>query len=242
MSVLLIAAMVASAATGYVVILKNGHKLRAKEPLQIDGRNAIITLSTGTVTSFPLDQIDLVATERYNQQGLGDAIEIEELRTGDEAIPTPTPRRSLGHFASINTLSETELGSTVSPTPTPTPGIRLQSIGYHEPRITRAFTEILDQNRLYLYKTSAGTQHDFFFLQAVTDDTSEVFQTLRLITEAYAVICQRHTELAPAAVELEMVSTAGKPAGTFRITPTLATELTSGKVTIEQFYVKNVIF
>lgn len=59
--VLLVLAQMASAA-GYVVILKNGHKIRCKEPMTIDGDNAIITLVTGTVASYPLTQVDLIET------------------------------------------------------------------------------------------------------------------------------------------------------------------------------------
>ena len=45
---LLLLIMVATvyAAQGYVVILKSGHKIRCKEPLRIEGPNAIITLVT----------------------------------------------------------------------------------------------------------------------------------------------------------------------------------------------------
>jgi len=39
-----------------------------------------------------------------------------------------------------------------------------------------------------------------------------------------------------------MRTTAGKPAGTFRLTLAMAQELTSGKIGVAQFYVSNVIF
>jgi hypothetical protein len=70
---------VVAAAQGYVVILKSGHKIRCKEALRIEGPNAILTLATGTVASYPLALVDLVETERYNQLGLGNALMIEEL-------------------------------------------------------------------------------------------------------------------------------------------------------------------
>ena len=45
------AAALVVAAQGYVVILKSGHKIRCKEPMQIQGPNAILTLATGTVAA-----------------------------------------------------------------------------------------------------------------------------------------------------------------------------------------------
>ena len=48
--------------------------------------------------------------------------------------------------------------------------------------------------------------------------------------------------MAPAAVELKMIQTTGKPAGTFRLSPELAGELADGLTSVEQFYVSYVIF
>jgi hypothetical protein len=39
-----------------------------------------------------------------------------------------------------------------------------------------------------------------------------------------------------------MIQTSGKPAGTFRLTPDQALELTTGKVPTQNFYIKHVIF
>ena len=101
-AILLIAQL--ASASGYVVILKNGHKIRCKEPMTVDGDTAIITLVTGTVSSYPVSQINLIETERYNQQGLGDAVEIEELAVYGDVLPTPTPRQSLGKFVTLDSM------------------------------------------------------------------------------------------------------------------------------------------
>lgn len=240
---ILVSATVADASSGYVVILKNGHQIRAKEPLRIEGRTAIITLSNGTITSYPVEHVDLVETQKYNQRDLGDAIEIKELALTNDAMPTPTPRKSLGHFATITPLEgNAELGTQSTPTPIPTPGIKLQNVGYREPRITRAFSQYLDQSKLYLYKTSVGTRPEYFFIQVIADDEAQVFDALRIVTEAYSLINERTPEITPAAVELEMISTGHNAAGTFRITPEMSNELTGGQISAEQFYVKNVIF
>ncbi|MFV2071529.1 MAG: hypothetical protein ACC742_02605 [Thermoanaerobaculales bacterium] len=229
-------------AGGYVVILKSGHKLRCKEPMRIEGSNAIITLSTGTMTSYPLHLVDLVETERYNQQGLGSALLIEELTLRGTPIPTPTPRKSLGQHASITSGNSSELGTTISPTPTPTPGIQLQSIPYHDQRIDKAFSKIFDQKGLYIYRTSQGTQPDYFFVQTPTDSEREVFKALEIVAEAFVLIYGLHEEIAPDAVELEMIQTSGKAAGTFRMNREQARQLAGGDVPVQQFYIKNVIF
>jgi len=242
-AVLLVVAVVA-AAQGYVVILKSGHKVRCKEPMTIQGPNAILTLATGTVTSYPLALVDLIETERYNQLGLGDALMIEELSVHGTPIPTPTPYTSLGQHATIDAggADYPTLGTTIEPTPVPTPGIKLQSEKYHDERIDQAFAKIFDDKDLLIYRTSQGTQSDFFFVQTTTDSEREVFEALEAVAEAYALIDRIHKNLSPAAVELEMIQTSGKPAGTFRLTPDLAKELADGTTPTQTFYIKNVIF
>jgi hypothetical protein len=233
-------------AEGYVVILKSGYKLRCKEPMVIDGPNAIITLSTGTITSYPLELVNLVETERYNQLGLGDALIIDELTEKGEVAPTPTPRRSLAQYTDLSAgervAGSPTLGSTVEPTPVPTPGIQLQNTQYHDERIDQAFSRIFDEKELLLYRTSQGTQPEYYFVQTVTDSEREVFKALEVVAEAYALIVQIHEEVAPEAVELQMVQTSGRPAGTFRLTPVLARELATGQTPTQAFYIKHVIF
>ena len=242
-AVLLVVAVVA-AGKGYVVILKSGHKIRCSAPLNIEGPNAILTLSTGTITSYPLQLVDLVETERYNQLGLGNALMIEELSVHGTPIPTPTPFTSLGNHATIDAGGggATTLGSTIEPTPVPTPGIELQTEKYHDDRVDQAFAKIFDDKELLIYKTSQGTRPDYFFVQTTTDSEREVFQALETVADALVLINRIHPDIAPRAVELKMLQTTGKPAGTFRLTPALAKELADGETPTQTFYIKNVIF
>ncbi len=235
---------VVAAAQGYVVILKSGHKIRCQEPMRIEGSNAVLTLATGTLASYPLQLVDLVETERYNQLGLGSALMIEELSVHGTPIPTPTPYTSLGQHATIDGGGggAPALGTTADPTPVPTPGIKLQAEKYHDERVDQAFTRIFDEKELLIYTTSRGTQPDHFFVQTTTDSEREVFDALEIVAEAFALINRIHPEISPAAVELKMVQTSGKPAGTFRLTPALAKELAEGETPTQTFYIKNVIF
>ncbi len=232
-----------SSATGYVVILKNGGKIACREEMRVEGPNAILTLVTGTVASYPIDLVDVVETQRYNRQGFGDAFEIEELSLSGTPIATPTPKRSLGQFATIDGLTrDPELGATFVPTATPTPGIKLQTDAYHDERVDQAFRKVFDDRNLLIYRTSAGSQPTYFFVQTVTDNQREVFEALEVVTDAYALIFSLQPEIAPGAVELQMIQTSGKAAGTFRLTPEMAMELAEENTSIEQFYVNYVIF
>jgi hypothetical protein len=240
---LIFAVAMDSLAGGYVVILKNGSKIACREPMRIEGQSAILTLVTGTVASYPVDLVDVVETQRYNQQGFGDALLLDELSLEGTPIPTPTPKQSLGQLASIDAGNRVpELGSTFVPTPTPTPGIKLQTEAYHDERVDQAFRKVFDDRNLLIYRTSAGSRPTYFFVQAVTDSQREVFEALEIVSDAYALIHRLQPEIAPGAVELQMIQTSGKAAGTFRLTPEMASELAEEQTSIEQFYVNYVIF
>jgi len=229
-------------AGGSVVILKNGQRLRCKTPMEIDGKNAIITLMTGTVVSYPLSQIDLIATERYNQLGLGDALTIDALDSNEEIPPTPTPRPSLGNLARISADNvKADLGQEEIE-PTPTPGISLHSTNYQKPKVDTAIRQILDREDLYLYRTSAGTKPEYFFIQVITDNEKEVFHAIRTVAKAFKIIIEHAPDLAPKAIELKMVETSGRDAGTFRITPEQAMAVVDETISVEKFYAENVIF
>ena len=227
---------------GYVVILKNKQKIRASKPMKIVGKQVFITLSTGTMTAIPLNMVDIIATERYNKMGFGNALAIEGLDFSGTPVPTPTPEVPLGSIVSIHAGTRPELGSSATPTPTPTPGIKLQTAPYPNKNVDEAFKQIFDANNLYLYRTSIGTRPNYYFVQAITDSEREVFHALTTVCKAYGMIRKLHPELAPAAVELEMKTTSGKAAGTFRLSPDDIQEINSGKISPEQFYVSHVIF
>ena len=69
--VLMLAAQQAFAV--YILILRNGDRVIAKEKYQVKGPNAVFITKTGTWRSIPVSQIDMEATEKVNGQGLGDA-------------------------------------------------------------------------------------------------------------------------------------------------------------------------
>lgn len=232
-------------AKGYVVVLKNGEKMRCRAPLEVKGSLGILTLVTGQVTSYPLSYIDLVETERYNQLGLGDAILIEELSVkGEDVKPTPTPEPTLGNLATISAgnTDAAALKTTTEPTPVPTPKITMQSEPYHDSRVDSAFATIFDARKVYLYRTSEGTEPEYFFIRIVTSSQREVFHSLRVVAEAYDTILRLQPEVAPEAIELEMVEASGRAAGTFRFRPADIRPLIDEEVPIEQFYVTNVVF
>ena len=76
----------------YVLILRNGDRVVAKEKYQVKGANAVFVTKMGDLEVAPaLAQIDVEATGRVNSQGVGDAqlMEWVDAKSG----PFPRPRR-----------------------------------------------------------------------------------------------------------------------------------------------------
>ena len=224
----------------YVVVLKDGSRIVAREKYEVKGQNAVVRLKNGALTSVPLAYIDMAATEKINAMKLGDAVALEGL-DGEpvvRATATPTPSvAALGRIRQGVAAAEGEAAL-----PTPTPGITLQAEGFSDSRVDRAFQEGLERYRLYLYRTSRGTKPEFLFIEVQVAGQAEVYKSLEAIATTYHLLAQSAPTRAPAQVEIQMLNEARKEAGLFRIGVADAAELATGKVSAEDFYLKHVIF
>lgn len=222
----------------YVVYLKNGKRVVAREKYQVKGKFAIITLKNGSVVSVPLDQVNVEKTEKINSLGLGDA---ELLALGEEGPPPPTPTPT----PAMTTLGKLR-GEIAKPTgeaakPTPTPGIMLRDRPYRDRGVDRAFQEGLERYHLYLYRTSQGTRPEYFYVEVQVTE-KEVPKALEAVCMTYDLLRQSAPDRAPQQVELRLLNEVGREAGLFRIAPEQAAELASGKVTPEEFFRRYVLF
>jgi hypothetical protein len=236
---LLMLVLAASAQAAFILVLRNGAHVVARDRYQIKGTNVILTLRNGTLTSIPLAQVDLAATDRLNAQNLGDATPLDWV---DQATPTPAPTptpsvASLGHIVPGLAKPENEAAR-----PTPTPGISLREAEYSDKQVERTFEEGLERFHLYLYRTSQGTQPGYLFIELRVNGQSEVVKALQAVTTTYHLLATTAPDRAPARVELQMLNESGKEAGLFRLSPEDAADLATAKITAEEFFVRKVIF
>jgi len=239
MLVLALLALGTSAAQAvYVVYLKNGKRIVAREKYQLKGKLAIVTLKNGAVVSLPVDQINVEKTEKINSMGLGDA---DLLALGGEGPPPPTPTPT----PAMTTLGRLR-GEIAKPTgeaarPTPTPGITLRDKPFSDKGVDRAFQEGLERYHLYLYRTSQGTQPTYIYVEVRVNE-KEVLRALEAVCMTYHLLKQSAPQRAPERVELRLLDEAGREAGLFRIAAEEAAELAEGKVTPDEFFLKHVLF
>ena len=226
----------------YLVFFLNGKSFCAMGEFKVVGKSAHIMRNDGNLVSYPVNLLDLVETERNRQLDFGCArvIEVGDRTITRRSAPAPTP--AMGKRPLVIPGADSEGSDGDFATPTPMPDIMLRDLPYSNQKVTKVFAELLDDRRIYLYKTSVGSRPEYLFIRATTEGQREVFATLTTVADAFVMVRDVMPEAAPAAVELVMIRTSGHEAGTFRITPEMATTLASGRVTIEEFYFRNVIF
>jgi hypothetical protein len=241
----------------YTVVLKDGSKVQAKKKYRIVGDKAMITLVNGSESFLLLAQIDIPATDRLNQNDYGGTAVV--IDSGKPQAPPP-PQASAPAPAQPGSLAELikrrQLESRV-----PEPKIRPQSPSAPAPmpRSTRFYetpagktsrraypnTSVTDSLATYLrgqgldeFRLYAGSKSGRVLVEATTASEASAFKTLTVTANALLEVKGREV----AAIELTMQTPAGERAGTFLITPEQAAQLSTNKIEVSAFYVRNVQF
>jgi hypothetical protein len=227
----------ASAALAYVVKLKDGSLVFARAPYTVKGKRAIITLENGTVTQIELDKIDVAGTEKYNKENFGNVIAIDAPEEKPKQLPTPVPRSSRP-LGDIVRERQSSLGQ-----PTPGPAAPAGSAaagetrGAVDPAVQAAFSRIFEETSISRYRMSIDRGKTR--LSATVNSEQEAFNVVAASARAIIEAASRGR---PATVEIVMTTASGAPAGTFEMTPEQARLLASRSTTVQDYFVRNVIF
>jgi len=231
--------IVAPALLAYVVKLKDGSLVFARTPYSVKGKNAIITLENGTVTQIDLDKIDVAGTEKYNKENFGNVIAIEAPQEKVFQAPTPVPQ-SRGGLESLVRQRRDRLGI-------PTPGAPLanarstgtapETSGSVDPVLQASFSRIFEETGITQFRlaNSRGKTR----LLATANSEQAVFSALSAAARAIAEAADRGR---PASVEIVLTAASGERAGTFEMTPAQAKLLRDRNLTVQEYFVKNVVF
>jgi hypothetical protein len=231
--------LLTSSAFAYVVKLKDGSLVFARAPYTVKGARAIITLENGTVTQIELDKIDVPGTVKYNKENFGNVIAIEAPEEKPKQLPTAPPR-------SNNPLGDLirQRGTRLE-LPTPGPAASASGPGSKsgegrqalDPVIQTAFAQVFEGVGITQFRltNSRGTTR----LVATANSEQAVFNTLSASARAITQAAERGRS---GPVEIVLTSAAGEPAGTFEMTPAQAKLLVDRNLTVQDYFIKNVVF
>ncbi len=223
----------------YVVVLRNGSRIVAKAKYTVKGPNAVFETRIGTLTSVPLAQIDVTATDKVNSLNLGDAETLDWVDV-QKILPTPTPTPAVSALGHILPGVAAKVGEAAAPTPTP--GVVYRETRYRDKQVDQAFQQGLEAYHLYLYRTSEGTQPSYLFIEIQVNGQPETLKALEAVCMTYELLAEKAPNRLPERVEIRMLNESGREAGLFRISAADAAELVSGKVTADKFFIQHVIF
>jgi len=226
-----LAVLTAIPADAYVVVLKDGSKLFGKEKYTIRKDFAVFTMENGNVAEVPMANVDVPATEKYNQENGGNVLVLNT--PTQKVLETPkntsTDRQNLSRyiqqrFAQPRAPRKEEKAAAPKPSP--------QEIA--DPLIIREAIRILEGAGVTQYKLEIGPK-----VVLIADQEDAVFRGI----SASARLAQDLTALGKApALEVEIVSSTGSDGGRFRMTPESIKALTEGQMTASEYFVQNVIF
>lgn len=241
------------AASGYVVVLKGGKTIAAREKYRVENGRAIITLPNGTQTFVPADQIDVAKTEEVNRTGYGTAVVLpgdpQELNPGavqppkektlkdliaaKEAAPRDLPVNRREKAESSSNLLKTKAGYTDFAT--------LPRRTFASAEVTAELQRFFRGQGVEEVQIYQGTQGDRPLLEITAASEGSVFKALT--TAANALLHVRDTYPGRVAgFELLLTTPARERAGQFLLTPEMATDLVSKKMEVTSFFVRNVQF
>jgi hypothetical protein len=225
--------LLCSAASAYVIKLKDGSLIFAKMKYTVKGDRAIITLENGTVTAMKLDQIDVEGSDKYNAENFGNVVAID---TPDGRKPTP--------IASAGPASPKLQDYIKDKRPRmglPAPGDKAGADGSGpsfqavDANLQTAFTKIFDgagitQYRLTNFRGKTGL--------LVTANTEE--QVLNALSAAARALSDPASRGVPTTIKIVLTTSSGEVAGTLDMSPEQARQLVNGQISAADYFVRNV--
>ena len=224
--------LISTAASAYVIKLKDGSLIFARMKYTVKGDRAIITLENGTVTAMKLENIDVEGSDKYNKENFGNVVAID---TPDERKPTAVagPASQAPRLQDFIKDKNPRMALPANQkSSTDATGPSFQQV---DQNLQSAFTRIFDgagitQFRLTNFRGKTGL--------LVTANTEE--QVFNALSAAARALSDPASRGVPTTIKVVLTTSSGDSAGSLEMSPEQARLLVNGQMTAADFYVKNV--
>jgi len=240
-------------ALGYVIYLKDGSTVTAKGKYRIENGRAIITLSNGTQSFIPANQIDVKRTDEANRNGYEGAVVLPGTQEGAAGSAQPPRDKTLADLINSKEAAPRELPVSRREKNEPATGrltrtragfydlSTLARKPYPHGEVTAELQQFFRAQGIEEVEIYEGTQGDRPLIEITTNSEGSVFKALTTASNALLHLRDLYPNRV-AAFELLMTTPARERAGQFVITPEMATDLVAKKVEVTYFFIKNVQF
>ena len=251
---LVLGALLATPASAYIVILKNGSQITTQKKYEVRGDKVFLTLQNGTTASYKASEIDFAKTDEVNRYGTLNNSQVLDVK--DQAA-NPAPKqddeRSFGDLISNRNLALPDQGrkkSTVDPAENTKSGTT--SAGFVNlpalPRKPFAEADLSSEIMAYLrgqgvddIRIFQGSKAKRALVEIVASSEASVFKTMKDAANCMVQLEGRFPKKLEA-IELYLTADGKLPAGQFTLTPDLANQLASGRIEPATFFVRYVEF
>lgn len=253
--VLAFAILASPLAADYLIYLKDGSTIVAREKYTVKDGRAIIILRNGTQSFVKASEIDVPRTDKVNSDGsLGSTVllpgdprpvgapidpskkekTLKDLIASREAAPRdlPASRRNKDE-ATPGRIGKTRAGFTDFSTLARNP--------YRHLEVASVLQQFFREQGIEPVEIYEGTQGDRPLLELSTNSEASVFKALSTTANALIHIRDLHPQRVTA-FEILMTTPARERAGQFVLTPQMAEDLVAKRVEISSFFLQNVQF
>ena len=247
----------------YVIYLKDGSSLEAREKYTVKGNTALIVLTNGSQTTLPVAQIDVARTQSGNASDFGSATvlrgpapapqptsgpreptlaELSAQRRNQSLPPKPPQRPENAPFPTSNAAAAEAPKGGVTRTPSGnidflrTPRTQAARMG-----LASTVGELLRSHGVHNVGIYEGSQPGRLLLEVVANSEGAVFQAIAGAAQSLLDLEAKQPR-ALDAVELFLATDRRQRAGQFLVTPERARELVSKQLDLTAFYLKYVEF
>ncbi|HEX9162195.1 MAG TPA: hypothetical protein VF980_10860 [Thermoanaerobaculia bacterium] len=231
--------LLCSQAFAYVIVLKDGTRYNAKSKWTIVNGKATFTLESGGVVNMDPNAIDVAKTDEVNKLGLGN---VNVLGTEPQSqTNTQKQAPSLGTLVKMRKQPGQEQPAP-KPAPSPVgtaPAAPPPVPDQLDPRLKDTFERAYENVGIFEHKLT-GTNRDIR-VELTADSEDKVFNAI----SATAFLIVRNAGLEAAQidlVELYMRTTTGGSAGRFMINRADADTINEKLMTLQDYFVRKVIY
>jgi len=226
----------------YVVVMKDGSRMTARERFKVQGDLALITLPNGNLTQISLSKVDVAASDKLAKSGVGDATVLQTVDSTTKTLPSQKEERtglSLQEVARQRRIRE-DSAKGKKGEPAAKGSVSSLPVVYPERDVANQFVSVLEKEGVSNIGTFVGATKGTLRIELTADREEQVFKALAAIGKRYSEM-KASTALAPERIELNMKTTTGEDAGSFSFDITQLQPLIRGEMSPQEFFAKNVI-
>lgn len=238
LTILAFLSLIASnALAAYVIVLKDGSRLKAKAKWTVVNGKAVVVLENGQTATINPAEIDVAKSEQVSKMGLGD---VNILGTG-QAQPTPQQQQPQGQSLGdqVRAMRPRPVTPTTTSQQTAAPVTPAPVVDQLDSRVKDKFERAFENSGIYEHKLAGTNRH--IRAELTVDSEDRVFNVLS--ATAFLVANNAGIDgLKIDMVELFMKTTNGGAAGRFQMSHTDAEAINGKTTTIQDYFVRKVIY